>query len=139
MRVGHNMVSYASRKPDPYQWQHLIVELANFRDTCGCRRKRVRAYDRSKKSRFVIYYETVEEPFTCSSSDRRVVTVHDPGTMFILKIYAETTSFYTKINESNFYKAQQQLMREVVWLIRPCHHSKMTALQRRPYRYHARG
>ena len=128
-------VSYQSRKPDPYKWPHVIVEVANFRDRCGCRRERLRAYDAAKKSRWVMYYETQAEPFVCCAQDRRVVTVDDPGSVFIGKVYADTTSFYRKINETNFYKAQQELMREVVWVIRPCRHMKMTVLQRRPYHY----
>lgn len=129
------MVSYASKKPDPYRWQHVIVGLANFRDRCGCRRIRLAAYDRFKKARWVLYYETEADPLTLTPSDRRMVSIEEPGSIFIAKVYADTTSFYKKINETTFYKAQQQLMREVVYLLRPCRHMKLTAAQRRPYSY----
>ena len=128
-------VAWNSAKPDPYLWPHVLVEMSAVRDLCGCRRRAFRSHCNRYESRWGSYYEFVPEPIERSGSDRRTIIQNDDPQRFLFKLYANLKSFTKKVNETTFYQAQQDLMAEFVWLIRPCLHvqAKMHPLQLRPY------
>ena len=128
------MVYWRSKKPDPYNWPHVVVELALFADPCGCRRRRLRAHSEQHRSRWAMYYESILDPVTVDIVDPRCVVVPSQNSMFVGKLYANQLTL-TKNADSvqDRLEAQRKLTLEFVWIIRPCeqHGEKLSDLRRR--------
>ena len=133
---GKPLVHWKSSKPNPYIWPHLLVELGTINDPCGCRRARLREHDKKYKSRWVMYYEAMQDAYERDIVDPRFVHINDEPRIFVVKVYADMNTLAKNIDLMERRMAgQNKLTAEFVWVLRPCetHGKKMTDGERRQF------
>ena len=134
--TGKPLVHWKSSKPNPYNWPRLLVELGTINDPCGCRRARLREHDKKYKSRWVMYYEALQDPCERDMVDPRFVHINDTARIFVIKIYADMNTLSKNIDLlERRLDGQNKLTAEFVWVVRPCekHGKKLSLGERRQF------